>query len=94
MSAPEQSSETLLARVGARQMIARFGRWTFLGTLAAAVLYLIALLVARLLALIPDYFEPWTVALIPGVGLLIGFIFGLRRPQREGRCLECQQPYP
>ena len=68
-------------------MIAKFGRWSFRGTILAAIVYLAALLFARLLAFIPDFFEPWTVGLIPVVGVFIG-LFALRRPSSSNSARE------
>lgn len=64
----------MLARVAMRMRLARLGVWAFRGLLVAAGVYAALLLVSRLTGLIPDRFEPWTLAIVPGVAVLAGLL--------------------
>lgn len=72
----------LLDRVGWRLRLIGLGRQLMLATLVLAGVYAAALLVSRVTALIPDVFEPWTLALVPAAALLVALLLN-RRPSRE-----------
>jgi len=71
----------LLGRVARRQRQARFGRRLHLFVLVFAGVYLAALLVARLLALIPDGFTLASTLAVPGLATLVALALA-RAPSR------------
>ena len=76
-------TERLLAQVAHRQQIAAFAdrlRW---GMLGASVAYLAFLLVARLLALLPDWFTPASLCVIPATALAFAAMFARRIPANQ-----------
>lgn len=70
-----QSIDHLLRQVAGRKRLASFSNWFFRCFLVAASLYLVLFILARLLSLIPDHFELWTVAIVPAAALLGALIF-------------------
>src|SRR5690606_33514695 len=73
------ASRSLLDRIVRRLYIARIGRGVYWAALGLAVLYGVLLLVSRLTGLIPDWFTPPTIGLVPLVALVIGLLW-IRRP--------------
>lgn len=61
----------LLQATARRQAIATFGTHFRFGFYAAAAAYLVLLLIARLLALLPDFFNPWSLCAVPVSALLL-----------------------
>ena len=76
-------SSRLFGQVATRRRIATLSMWSYRFFIALAIGYAAVLLVSRLLGLIPDYFEPWTVAIVPLGALVIGVIAhrGITVPQ-------------
>ena len=68
------TSDLLFRKVASRWRLVSFAGWFFRFTLLFAVLYALLLVAARLLALIPDVYEPWTVAFVPAGALLAALI--------------------
>ena len=66
--------DQLFRQVASRRRWVSFGSWFFRFTLLFASLYALLLIAARLLALIPDVYEPWTVALVPAAALLASLV--------------------
>ncbi len=76
-------TERLVAQVARRQQIAAFAdrlRW---GTLGASATYFVFLLVARLLALLPDWFTPASLCVIPVTALVYALAFARRIPAKQ-----------
>src|SRR5690606_39048273 len=73
------ASRSLLDRIVRRLYIARIGRGIYVASLGLAVLYGVLLLVSRLTGVIPDWFTPPTIGLVPMVALVIGLLW-IRRP--------------
>jgi hypothetical protein len=71
-------SNKVLNQVWWRLWFARAASRTFLAFAVFTAIYAVTLLVTRLTGLIPDFFEPWTLALPAGLALL----FGLAWPSR------------
>ncbi|HLX70721.1 MAG TPA: hypothetical protein VKV04_13925 [Verrucomicrobiae bacterium] len=71
--------QQFLRRVAWRQNVVSFARQGRLFLVVAIGLYALALLLSRLLGLIPAWFTPWTLALPPAVALLFAWVF-YRRP--------------
>jgi hypothetical protein len=65
-----QLSDQLFRQVATRSRLSSFAQWSFRFVLVFAGLYLVLLVLGRLLALVPDWYQPWTVALIPAAALL------------------------
>ncbi|HUG90097.1 MAG TPA: hypothetical protein VML55_04635 [Planctomycetaceae bacterium] len=63
-------SDRLLAAVRRRLVVTVFGRRFVLGCLVFAAAYAVLLLVSRLSGLIPDWFQWWTLAVVPGLALV------------------------
>ena len=61
------NSNRLVKQVAGRLQAINFARTFYICTMAAAGVYAVLLLINRLLSLIPDWFDPWTVAAIPAV---------------------------
>lgn len=74
-------TDQLLRQVGVRHHAATLGRWFYIAALITAGLYALLLLVSRLLAVIPDVFEWWTLLAIPAVAALVALI--IARPPRS-----------
>ena len=74
-----KATHRLLSQVALRQRLASAGRRIHLFALALAALYCGALLVSRLLGLIPDWFHPFTLLAVPAVALALGLLLH-RRP--------------
>jgi hypothetical protein len=73
------SLHQFLRRVAWRQNVVSFARQGRLFLLIAIGLYALALLLSRVLGVIPPWFAPWTLALPPAVALLLAWVF-YRRP--------------
>jgi tetrahydromethanopterin S-methyltransferase subunit B len=71
--------KNLLHRVALRQHAASLGRWIYRFWLGLAVAYLLALLAARLLAVIPDVFTWQTLLFIPAAAIILAMA-AARRP--------------
>jgi ABC-type Na+ efflux pump permease subunit len=71
--------KNLLHRVALRQHVVSLGRWVYRFWLALAVAYLLALLAARLLAVIPDVFTWETLLFIPAAAIIFAMA-AARRP--------------
>lgn len=71
--------QQFLRRVAWRQNVVSFARQGRLFLVIAIGLYAVALLLSRLLGLIPAWFMPWTLVLLPAVALLFAWVF-YRRP--------------
>jgi hypothetical protein len=86
------ASQSLLERIIRRLYIARIGRGVYRAALGLAVLYGVLLLVSRLTGLIPDWFTPPTIGLVPLVALVIGLLW-IRRPSASeaARQLDLQE---
>ena len=76
MDSPE--THRLLRRVSVRRQLIALGRRFHLVSLALAAVYLLLLLAARLLALIPWEFRPVSVLLIPAGALVAAVVFRRR----------------
>ncbi len=68
----------LLSQVAMRQRLAGLARRAHLVCLGLAGLYALLLLVSRLLGLIPDWFDPRTVAVVPAVALAVSVLWHQR----------------
>ena len=75
-------TEQLFKRTASRALLATFARNFHRAFLGAALLYSIALLVSRLLGLIPNSFSPVSLALIPSAALLAA-LSTTRRPSNK-----------
>ena len=78
-----KSIQSLMAQVARRQQIAAFAdrlRWGMLGASAA---YLAMLLVARLLALLPNWFTPASLLVIPATALVYALVFTRKIPAKQ-----------
>ena len=76
-------TERLVAQVARRQQIAAFAdrlRW---GMLGASAVYFVFLLVARLLALLPDRFTPASLCVVPVTALVYALAFARRIPAKQ-----------
>ena len=76
-------TQRLIAQVARRQQVAAFADRLRLGMLGAAAAYFVLLLVARLLALLPDWFTPASLLVIPATALVYAFIFTRRIPAKQ-----------
>ena len=63
-------SDRLLSAVRRRLVLAGFGRRFLVACLVFAAVYALLLLASRLSGLVPDWFEWWTLAVVPGLALL------------------------
>lgn len=78
-----ERTQRLVAQVARRQQIAAFGdrlRW---GMLGASALYIVLLLVARLLALLPNWFTPMSLLVFPATAFLFALFFVRRIPAKQ-----------
>ena len=84
-----ERTRRLVAQVAHRQQIAAFAdrlRW---GTLGASAAYFVFLLVARLLALLPNWFTPASLCVIPATALVYAVAFARRIPsERTARLID------
>lgn len=81
----------LLGRVALRQRLASFARRGYLSAIGLAVVYGLLLLTSRLLGVIPNWFEPTTLLLIPGGALLLGLVLHHRpRAPEAARLIDTQ----
>jgi hypothetical protein len=71
--------QQFLRRVAWRQNVVSFARRGRLFLLIAIGLYALALLLSRLLGVIPPWFAPWTLAVPPALALLLAWV-SYRRP--------------
>src|SRR5579871_1169564 len=71
--------QQFLRRVAWRQNVVSFARRGRLFLLIAIGLYALALVLSRLLGLIPSWFAPWTLAVPVALALLLALVF-YRRP--------------
>ena len=71
-------TQRLMRQTSARHFVAALGGRFHVALLVCAGLYLAALLAARLLGLLPDWFAPWTPAVIPGAALLAALALARR----------------
>lgn len=69
----------LFTRVARRQQAVSFSRRFYQCVMALAVVYLLALAASRLLAWLPDWFNPQSLLLVPAAAALMAMIF-TRRP--------------
>jgi len=76
------NSNRLVKQVAGRKRAISFAQSFYLFTLIAAGIYAVLLLLNRLLSLIPDFFDLWTVATVPAIGLIVALIVH-RRPKLE-----------
>jgi hypothetical protein len=82
-------SDRLLAAVRRRLVLAGFGRRFLLAALVFAAIYAALLLVSRLAGLIPDWFQWWTLAVIPGLALVTATVLRPRvSPANAGRAVD------
>ena len=81
MSHPQRSTN-LLRRVVLRLQLKSFSRRLYLFLLVCSGLFAAGLLATRLSGAIPDWFELWTVALVPGCALLLAL--ALASPAESG----------
>lgn len=79
------SNETqrLLVGVARRESLRSIGVWTFRLLFVLAAVYLTLLAVSRLLALLPDWFEPVTVLAVPLGALAVALIVARRSDLRR-----------
>jgi hypothetical protein len=84
-----ESLRELIRRTAIRRQIAEFASRCRWGILAAATLFLVLLLTARLLALLPSWFTPGWLWCIPAIALCVAALF-LRRcsPRDLGRLID------
>jgi hypothetical protein len=75
--------QRLMRQTAARQFTAALGGRFHRAVLVCAALYLALLLAARLLGVIPDRFQPWTLALIPAAALLVALLFARRASAKD-----------
>ena len=78
-----ERTQRLVAQVARRQQIAAFAdrlRWGMLGASSA---YFVILLVARLLALLPNWFSPVSLGVIPATALVYAIVFTRRIPAKQ-----------
>jgi len=73
----------LIRRVARRQEAASVGARLYAALLVVASAYAALLLCSRLLALIPDVFEPATLLVVPGLALALGFLLRHRPAPTE-----------
>ena len=71
-------TQRLMRQTSARQFVAALGGRFHVALLVCSALYLAALLVSRLLGLIPDWFTPVTLAAIPCAALLAALVLARR----------------
>jgi len=69
-----QLADRLFQQVAARKRLVSFGTWLFRYSLIFAAAYLVLLVLARLLSLIPDWYETWTVALVPAAAIIAALV--------------------
>lgn len=67
-------SDDLFRQVAWRKRLASLARWAYRITLGLAVVYALLLLSSRLLALLPDWYSPVTVLLVPVVAVLAALL--------------------
>lgn len=72
-------SLTLLRRVRNRLRVAALGRRVYLSFFVVCGLYAAVLLTSRLLGVVPDWFDPLTLGVLPAAALLLGLLI-YRRP--------------
>jgi len=83
-SAPDaDATRRLLARVAVRLRLSAIGRLVFLLVLVLAGVYGAAFAASRLLALLPDWFDPMTLLAVPATAGLLALLFH-RRPTTTG----------
>ena len=81
MSTP--NTQRLVTRVARRQQIAAVASRLRWGMLGAASAYFVLLLVARLLALLPNWFTPASLCVIPATALVYALVFARRIPSKQ-----------
>lgn len=82
-------TQRLIERVARRQQIAAFGARLRLGLIGASAAYFVCLLLARLLALLPDWFTLPSLGVIPVTGILYALIFHKRiSPKATARLID------
>jgi len=80
---------TLLGRVSARLWLASVGTWWRGLALALAAVYALALIIVRLLGLLPDFLHPLTLLAVPGAALAGALVIGRRASSRKaGRTVD------
>jgi hypothetical protein len=73
-----QEVEQVLVKVARRQSLRSLGRSAFFWTAVFIGVYFVALVGAWLLAILPDWFTPWTIAAVPVLGLIVAWSTHLR----------------
>ncbi|MFO8007632.1 MAG: hypothetical protein R6V05_07860 [Candidatus Brocadiia bacterium] len=76
-------AQRLLRRVALRWHLCAFSARFYAFLLGAAALYAVLLACSRLLAVIPDRFTPVTLAVLPGVALVLAVVFHRRVAARH-----------
>ena len=71
-------TQRLMRQTSARHFVAVLGGRFHTALLVCAALYLVLLLAARLLGLLPDWFTPPTLAAVPGAALLAALVLARR----------------
>lgn len=75
--------QRLVDRVARRQQVAAFAGRFRQGMLGAAGAYFVLLLIARLLALLPNFFTPASLWIIPATALAYAIVFARRIPAKQ-----------
>ena len=78
-----ERTQRLIAQVARRQQIVAFADRLHWGMLGASGAYLALLLVARWLALLPDWFTPASLLVIPATALGFALVFTRRIPAKQ-----------
>lgn len=78
-----ERTQRLVEEVSRRQQIAAFAARLRWGMLGAAAAYFALLLVARLLALLPNWFTPLSLCVIPATALVYALVFVRRIPAKQ-----------
>jgi hypothetical protein len=73
-----QEVEQVLVKVARRQSLRSLGRSAYFWTAVFIAVYFVALVGAWLLAILPDWFTPWTIAAVPAFGLIVAWSTYLR----------------
>src|SRR5436190_13626021 len=92
MMVDSPKSKKVLDKVWWRLWFARTASRTFWAFVVFTTLYALALLTTRLTGLIPDIYEPWTLALPAGLALLVGLAWPSRpTTQQAARSIDAAQ---
>ena len=77
------NTQRLVAQVSRRQQLVTFASRLHWGMLGAAAAYFVLLLIARLLALLPNWFTPSSLCVIPATALVYALVFARRIPAKQ-----------